>query len=207
MNASAEQPITTEPGTKIEYTRIHYHARKHMGTACETCGSTEQLQAALHPRTPASRLRATEAGVPYSLDPADYHALCFKCHVELDASLRNGQPPNHCKRGHELTPENTYINSSSRERACRECIRDKQRRYEAKQRAHLAGISVVPPRHPVAPGGSDTRCPEGHDLTPENTAFTKQGFPRCVTCRRAYARDYARARRAAVKAARQRAEP
>ncbi len=29
-----------------------------------------------------------------------------------------------CKRGHEFTPENTYINPSSGGRQCRQCIRD-----------------------------------------------------------------------------------
>lgn len=43
----------------------------------------------------------------------------------------------HCKRGHEFTPENTYINPSNKSRNCRTCDRltDRVRyiRYGKKQ--------------------------------------------------------------------------
>ena len=38
----------------------------------------------------------------------------------------------HCKRGHEFTPENTYINQKLGTRCCRHCQRDYQRHLRAK---------------------------------------------------------------------------
>lgn len=47
---------------------------------------------------------------------------------------RMGQAVTHCRKaGHELTPENTYTNPKGM-RCCRECKRDSDRRFRAKQR-------------------------------------------------------------------------
>lgn len=35
----------------------------------------------------------------------------------------------HCKRGHEYTPENTYLRGGTNGRGCRACDRDSTRRY------------------------------------------------------------------------------
>lgn len=40
----------------------------------------------------------------------------------------------HCKRGHEFTPENTYIHPKRGTRHCRECGRRAQRRFKEKRR-------------------------------------------------------------------------
>lgn len=40
----------------------------------------------------------------------------------------------HCKRGHLLDRENTYVNPNSNSRQCRTCQREAQRRYDAKRR-------------------------------------------------------------------------
>ncbi len=40
----------------------------------------------------------------------------------------------HCKRGHEYTPENTYINPSDGHRHCRACLRKQWNRADAKRR-------------------------------------------------------------------------
>ena len=39
-------------------------------------------------------------------------------------------PKTHCKRGHEFSPENTYINPGSGKRKCRECQRVGQRAWQ-----------------------------------------------------------------------------
>lgn len=39
-------------------------------------------------------------------------------------------PKNHCARDHEMTPENTYLNSGKR--TCRECVRIKKRERAAR---------------------------------------------------------------------------
>lgn len=38
----------------------------------------------------------------------------------------------HCKRQHEFTPENTYINPTTGGRTCRQCIRDKRGVHSAR---------------------------------------------------------------------------
>ena len=37
----------------------------------------------------------------------------------------------HCVRGHEFSPENTYVRARERSRGCRECTRIRQRRLHA----------------------------------------------------------------------------
>ena len=40
----------------------------------------------------------------------------------------------HCARGHEWTPENTYLGRADGARQCRACNRDKQTRYRERKR-------------------------------------------------------------------------
>jgi hypothetical protein len=46
-------------------------------------------------------------------------------------------PRTHCKRGHEMTPENTYV-SKKGHRSCKECIGLHGARYNAESRLHTA---------------------------------------------------------------------
>lgn len=48
------------------------------------------------------------------------------------AAVPPRMPRTHCKRGHEYTPENTYVSSSGR--ACLTCKRDKQREHYERNR-------------------------------------------------------------------------
>jgi len=55
--------------------------------------------------------------------------------------FRHSKPKTHCKHGHELTPENTYVTSTDEWRTRRECKACSQRRYRewaARRRAKLA---------------------------------------------------------------------
>ena len=52
-----------------------------------------------------------------------------------DRAIREAQPriPNHCGRGHEYTPKNTYIKPDGT-RECRACKTDRQRQERAERR-------------------------------------------------------------------------
>jgi hypothetical protein len=51
----------------------------------------------------------------------------------------------HCKRGHELTPENTQliVSDARRSRNCRTCIRTKRRIYDAVRRSSVSSLRPV----------------------------------------------------------------
>jgi hypothetical protein len=49
-------------------------------------------------------------------------------------------------------------------------------------------------RHGTHPTGSVTRCPKGHDYTPQNTRILKSGSRACKECARDKNREYMRAR-------------
>lgn len=114
--------MTIDVGTSREYNRIHYMARKTIGAACEECGSTEAIQAALRHDAEPARLRIdATTGCAYSTDVTDYHALCVACHRRRD--LVDGRPE--CSNGHEYTPENTSIRSDG-SRRCLTCHREQE---------------------------------------------------------------------------------
>lgn len=71
----------------------------------------------------------------------------------------------HCKRGHELTPENTQKHASGGRRTCLVCRRERQVIYNS-------GGRVIPEGY----------CPNGHPKTPENRIPNGTGRTRCRVC-------------------------
>ena len=56
---------------------------------------------------------------------------------------RAKNPPNHCRNGHEFTPENTYYPpQGATKRLCRECMRARARRYYNRAPIVIAGLSL-----------------------------------------------------------------
>lgn len=111
--------MTTIKAIETEYARIHYAARKSLGTTCVHCGSSGRLHAALRPETNVEKLKVNAAsGCLYSMDTNDYHALCIACHRRLD--LVEGRP--FCRHGHPYTVENTSFLSDG-SRRCLVCHR------------------------------------------------------------------------------------
>ena len=72
----------------------------------------------------------------------------------------------HCKRGHEFTPENTYVDTKGHRR-CRTCATERRKAIRAT-------------REPVPP---KTHCKHGHEFTEENTAY-RGGKRSCRACDR-----------------------
>lgn len=115
------------------------------------------------------------------------HRACVNpAHLEpklpRDNVLRGGGPSaiharkTHCKRGHEFTPENTYLGTDGG-RSCKACwkVRDLEKhgprgKCGDAQRAR-------------------THCKNGHEYTPENIYYTTRAdgvaIRHCKTCRRA----------------------
>lgn len=75
-------------------------------------------------------------------------------------------PRTHCGRGHELTPENTYILPSGKGRQCRICKREANRAW----------------RHGGHVEAPFTHCRRGHLLTPETTYQLSNGGWACAIC-------------------------
>jgi hypothetical protein len=83
-----------------------------------------------------------------------------------------------CKRGHEMTPENTCITSAG-SRQCRTCRRLDFKKYKERIRGG-----------PAAPYNRDkTHCPKGHAYDEENTYFDRNGGRNCKECKRQWKRD------------------
>lgn len=69
---------------------------------------------------------------------ANIAILCRGCHIKLDGRLDRIQKlssekrlaQTHCKRGHEYTPENTYVHRGKR--ACRICKTAARERWRAR---------------------------------------------------------------------------
>lgn len=76
----------------------------------------------------------------------------------------------HCKNGHALTEENTYWNSTNKNKVCKTCAKEASRKYRLKNDPNK--------------GQPRTHCRNGHVISPENTA-TYGGKDRCLPCVRA----------------------
>ena len=69
-------------------------------------------------------------------------------------------PRTHCKVGHELTDENTYVNNGTRScKACRRAATYKSRKGSYGNTGNGQGSN----------NSAKTECPKGHTYTPENT--------------------------------------
>lgn len=73
--------------------------------------------------------------------------LAYGTHAEnvrdqvTHGTARNGRAERtHCPRGHAYTPENTYLNGSTRKRSCKTCVHD---RYRRKLKARAAATSPM----------------------------------------------------------------
>jgi hypothetical protein len=96
--------------------------------------------------------------------------------------IRNGNQhqvnKTHCPRGHEYTPENTWVSAQNGHRWCRACIIEKG---EARK---------------TRPHSRDrTHCPQGHPYDSANTYLDTTGRRHCRACSRERQKEYARRRR------------
>lgn len=80
----------------------------------------------------------------------------------------------HCKHGHEMTPENTYVNTAGA-RCCKICLHSiKQKAWKKKRES--VGKSYK---------ARATHCKHGHELTPENIYKDPSQHRHCRICRAA----------------------
>ena len=68
------------------------------------------------------------------IDPDHLEAVTHQENVARARPYRAYPPKTHCKRGHELTPENTYIKKPSGKRRCYTCQRAEWATGRARQR-------------------------------------------------------------------------
>ena len=120
---------------------------------------------------------------------------CNPAHLEIVTPRENsrrglrGVLKTHCKNGHEYTTDNIFVNARGA-RECRECRRVKfAKRDEAKRLKNNAEGRLHP--------RDRTRCPQGHEYTPENTyIYAKTGERQCRECGRRRAREAAQRNKA-----------
>lgn len=97
----------------------------------------------------------------------------------------------HCRRGHEFTPANTYVNPKAGTRKCRACVAVRYHREQATEQgwrfrnpeAYRVAVASYPERHPAR--RSDTVRRQRHGMPPERYAavLDEQGGV-CAICRR-----------------------
>lgn len=84
----------------------------------------------------------------------------------------------HCDNGHEMTPENTRLNTEN-VRICRQCQRLYQKNYILKKVEKIVQMGLRP--------YVKRFCRRDHEFTPENTLLIARknkggSFKRCLTC-------------------------
>lgn len=100
----------------------------------------------------------------------------------------------HCRRGHELTQENTFW--SQGKRSCKTCARHTRHLRQAAARAtkppkDMSRFNLTPAQ--IEREAKITHCPHGHEYTPENIYRRKNGSRFCGACERGRAAaNYAR---------------
>lgn len=101
----------------------------------------------------------------------------------------------HCRRGHEYTKENTYIQSKGG-RGCRKCrlITKRAWREPQKKGLDLSGLALGAAAS-VAARKARKACKNGHEWTPKNTLVNKLGHRSCRACHAARERRRREAKR------------
>lgn len=115
---------------QMVHQRVHALYGKAVEHRCVECGKPAVKWA--YNRSGIGEQAATKNGWPivYSTDTEQYDPCCGSC------ARRRDQPPpkTHCKRGHEFTEDNTYVDKRG-SRTCRTCRREWHLHW---QRAHRA---------------------------------------------------------------------
>lgn len=93
----------------------------------------------------------------------------------------------HCIRGHEFTPENTYVMPNG-SKSCKTCRLANVKKYTDKNRKKInegkrrRRVRKVRARR--------TQCKRGHKFTPENTYIDSRGMQVCRSCKRLWAQEH-----------------
>lgn len=144
LHRTTEQRSQAQRKEFVGYLGAHTRVRTARGSVqnypCVDCGkqAAEWTYDGLDPNalTEPHGTHANAGGCLYSLDIEHYHPRCRSCHKRHDFALRPPAPPkppaSHCGHGHELSPENVYVDSTGY-RSCRACNREQAARYRAKQ--------------------------------------------------------------------------
>ncbi len=125
MNRGADHPNWR--GDEISYRQAHFRVIDARGPAteheCRRCGGQAQQWAYDHLDIDE---KFNAAGEVYSTDPDHYIPMCRSCHVLFDRR-------NLCRRGHQLTPENSYVRADNGRRWCRTCEALRKERMKARR--------------------------------------------------------------------------
>lgn len=126
-------------------------------------------------------------GDPGNNRPDNVEILCRSCHMQADGRMdqllaagrrihQRARERTHCKNGHPLTPENTYIPPSRpTRRVCRQCHREEQARRTEEKREREGWV-----RRRAAKGAPE--CGNGHLFTEANTYIRPNGQRSCRMC-------------------------
>ena len=139
---------------------------------------------------------------PWALHRCDNPPCCNPEHLYVGTPTDNNRDTirrqrrkdtrkTHCKRGHELTTENswpTYQNGVITGRRCRQCKREHNKQSEQRygKRWYAAWRKKHPPK---AARTKPTHCPQGHAYTPDNV-YVYGKRRRCRICQLARAAKY-----------------
>lgn len=106
-----------------------------------------------------------------------------------------GKPRTHCKRGHEFTPENTWVSPTRGVRLCFKCL--KVKRAKQIQTQILAYRASHPGWSLRVPLRERSHCRHGHPLTTENLT-TWGGKYGCRVCHSAEVKRWKANKKAAL---------